>query len=801
LYGFCIVKCLNTMDANKNMNAVGVPTPQLDAASKVTGRAEYCGDIFLRGSLYGAVLRSPHAHARIVHIDTSRAQKLKGVVTVLTAADTPRIKFGRRIKDEDLLAVDKVRYVGEEVAVVAATDKDIAEEALELIEVVYEELPSVLSTSEAFSPGAPIIHDAYPENIAEKYVIERGDITAGLAQSDCVVEETFNVPRVSPGYLEPTTCLASIGENDKITVWAPSSSPFRLRDMIAHVLDLPASKVRVIKPTVGGSFGSRHIPMNALLAALISSHTKRPVRIEANRFDEFTMSRPRLAATIKLKMGFAKDGSILAKETEIVADNGAYTDVSCFSLETTAQRVDNLYRIANILTRVRLVYTNLVPTGAFRGFGNPQMHFALESLLDMAARKLNMDPMAIRHKNATQKDDITAHGWQISSCALRECIDKAGQASDWDTKRSTWPNAGAANPGTAGRKRKGIGIACMIHVAGRRTMKGFWGSTAWVQVLRTGKVTVISGDADVGQGCNTVFVKIAAEELGLPVELVEIAPLDTDNCPYALGSYSDRVTILGGEAVRLAAADVKRQLIQLAAEYFSVAQNRVLYEKASLRVMASGGEPDSGSDQTAANQSIHIFDLVRHFDARRGQQPLLGVGTYAPEGVVFRDKKSRYGNKAAAYTFAAQVAEVEVDMDSGQVKLLDFTCAHDLGRAINPLAAEGQVEGALAQGIGYALGEEVQFTEGHIANPSFLEYKLPTTRETLQPKVILVESHEPHGPFGAKGVAEPGLVPTAPAIANAIYHATGIRITALPITPEKVLAALEARREEVGTIR
>jgi CO/xanthine dehydrogenase Mo-binding subunit len=788
-------RMVDHMNANKNMNTVGVPTPLLDTASKVTGRAEYCGDIFIRGSLYGAVLRSPHAHARIVHVDTSLAEKLKGVVRVLTAADTPRKKIGRRIKDEDLLAVDKVRYVGDEVAVVAATDKDIAEEALELIEVVYEELPAVLSTSEALSPGAPIIHDAYPENIAEKYMIERGDITAGFAQSDCVVEETFVVPRVNPGYMEPTTCLASMGENDKLTVWAPSSSPFRLRDMIAHVLDVPASKIRVVKPTIGGSFGSRHIPINALLAALISFHTKRPVRIEANRFEEFTMSRPRMAATIKLKMGFAKNGAILAKKTEII------TDVSCFSLETTAQRVDNLYRIANIQTGVRLAYTNLVPTGAFRGFGNPQMHFALESLLDMAARKLTMDPLVIRQKNATQKDDLTAHGWKISSCALTECMDKAGQESDWDIKRSAWSKEKAANPKTCGQKRRGIGIACMIHVAGRRTMTGFWGSTAWVQVLRTGKVIVISGDADVGQGCNTVFVKIAAEELGLPPEVVEIAPLDTDNCPYALGSYSDRVTILGGEAVRLAAVDVKRQLIQLAAEYFSVKETQVAYESGLLYLKGSGKEPKSGQDQTSPDQRIHIFDLVRYFDAQRGQQPLLGVGTYAPEGVVFRDKKSRYGNKAAAYTFAAQVAEVEVDLDTGQVKLLDFTCAHDLGRAINPLAAEGQVEGALAQGIGYALSEEVVFTEGHIANPSFLEYKLPTTRETLLPKVILVESNEPNGPFGAKGVAEPGLVPTAPAIANAIYHAAGIRITSLPITPEKVLAALEAQREEVGTTR
>jgi CO/xanthine dehydrogenase Mo-binding subunit len=801
LYEYCIALNLKNMNKSKNMNIVGVPTPQLDTVSKVTGRAEYCGDIYIRGALYGAILRSPHAHARIVHVDPTRAEKLKGVAAVLTSADTAGKKFGRRIKDEDLLAIDKVRHVGEEVAVVAADDRDIAQRALDLIDVVYEDIPAVLAPSEALAPGAPIIHDAFPENIAAKYIIERGDSAAGFGKSKCGVAETFSVPRVNPGYLEPTTCLVSIDENEKLTVWAPSSSPFRLRDTIAYVLDLPASKIRVIKPTVGGSFGSRHIPKNALLAALISWHTKRPVRIEASRFDEFTMARPRMAAEIKLKMGFAKDGAILAKQTEIVADNGAYTDVSCFALETMAQRVDCLYRLANLYTRVTLAYTNLVPTGAFRGFGNPQMHFALESMLDMAAQKLAIDPLVLRRKNAARMGDITVHGWKLSSCALSECIDKARQESDWDSKRSSWSTGRSTSPGAPGQKSRGIGIACMIHVAGRRTKTGFWGSTAWVQVLTTGKVVVISGDADVGQGCNTVFVKIAAEELGLPLEVVEIAPLDTDNCPYALGSYSDRVTILGGEAVRLAAVDVRQQIIQLAAEYFCAPAGQVTYKRGLLYVKGSSRKPDSEQDQTSPENTIHIFDLMRHFEAQRGAQPLLGVGTYAPEGVVFRDKKSRYGNKAAAYTFAAQVAEVEVDLDTGQVKLLDFTCAHDLGRAINPPAAEGQVEGALAQGIGYALTEEVAFIEGHIANPSFLEYKLPTACETLIPKVILVESNEPHGPFGAKGVAEPGLVPTAAAIANAISHAAGIRITSLPITPQKVLAALETQRKEVGKTR
>jgi CO/xanthine dehydrogenase Mo-binding subunit len=506
------------------------------------------------------------------------------------------------------------------------------------------------------------------------------------------------------------------------------------------------------------------------------------------------MARPRTAATIKLKLGFSKDGAILAKQTEIIADNGAYTHATPFLLETMAMRVDSLYRMFNVRTNVTLVYTNLVPTGPFRGFGNPQMTFAMESMLDMASEKLKIDPLLLRRKNATQKGDITVHGWNISSCGLTECIDKVRQETDWDAKRVNWGVENSKKAGITGQKKRGIGMACMIHVAGRWVYPGFWGSTAYVRVMESGKVIVISGEADVGQGCNTVFAQIAAEELQVPLDRVEIAPLDTDNCPFAMGSFSDRVTILGGGAVRLAAAEAKKQLIELAAEYFSVSKELVVYDHGTLYLQELSGEHESGSHRRSPKGEVSMFTLVQ-----RWKEPITGIATYAPESVVFRDE-SRYGNTNAAYTFAAQVAEVEVDVNTGQIKLLDFTCAHDLGRVINPQAAESQVEGALAQGIGYALTEEVVFSEGRIVNPSFLEYKLPTACDMVIPKVILIESDEPNGPFGAKGVAEPGLVPTAPAIANAIYHATGVRITSLPITPDKVLAALE-KRDETKTIR
>ena len=773
------------------MNAVGVAIPQLDAVSKVTGEAKYCGDISVEGALYGAILRSAYAHANILHVDTTRAEKLPGVTRVVTAADTPGKRYGHFIQDEYLLATDKVRFIGDEVAAVAAVDQETAEKALELIEVVYEELPQYLKPSEALRPGSQAIHETFPNNVAEEYVIERGDIGAGFTESICVLEETFILPRVNACYLEPTTCVASVDENDKLTVWAPSGAPFQVRDDIAYVLDVDPSKVRVKVPTVGGNFGARHVPKNALLAALLALKTKRPVRIEASRVEEFILARPRVAATINLKMGFARDGAILAKQTEIIADNGAYTCAAPLLLETMAQRVDSLYRIVNVQTKATLVYTNLGPTGAYRGFGNPQMHFALESMIDMAAEELELDPVALRLKNATQKGDVTVHGWDIASCGLSECIDKVRRETDWDSKRIFWAGKKLNNRGPSEQKRRGIGMACMIHVAGRRTRRGFWGSTALVKVANNGKVTVISGEADVGQGSKTVFAQIAAEELELPLDVVEVAPLDTDDCPYALGSFSDRVTILGGGAVQLAAADLKQKLISLAAEYFLVDESQVVYDRGTLYAKDSEGKPPG--------QGVDIFSLVRHFDQRSGYIPVVGMASYAPENVVFRDER-RYGDNNAAYTFAAQVAEVEIDIDTGRVKLLNLTSAHDLGRVINPLAAEGQVEGALAQGSGYALTEEMVYTDGRVANPSFLEYKLPTACDTLLPRVFLIESNEPHGPFGAKGVAEPGLVPTAPAIANAIYHAASIRITSLPITPAKVLAALEKQRKGGETI-
>lgn len=756
------------------LRIVGKKIRRLDSLAKVTGEAKYTADLKWPGMLYGTILRSPCPHAKIISIDCQKAKALKGVKAIVTALDTPKRKFGPCIPDEYLFAVDRVRYIGDEVAAVAATDQETADEALELIEVRYERLPAVFDVFEALSPEAPEIDSIAGKNLAQRYTIKRGDTETGFGESAHILEETFQLPSVSQCCLEPTTCTAIPDQQGRLTIWAPAQAPFVMRNQIARALGVPHGKIRVIQATVGGAFGSRHRVKVAIIAALLARQTSKPVRITLEREEEFLASRPRMAATIKLRMGFAGDGTILAKKAEIVADNGAYTGEVPWLLETTARRVDSLYRIKNVETEASLVYTNKVPTGAFRGFGNPQMHFALESMLDMAADRIGIDPMELRLKNATQTGDTTVHGNKISSCGLVESIRTAASAADWGKYSSV------RGFHQKGRKRRGLGMACMIHIAGRRTQEGFSGSSAEVRILENERVVITSGEADVGQGSSSAFAQIAAEVLELPLEAIEIASLDTDQCPFAWGSYSDRVTIFGGGAVRLAALDARSQILSLAARYFGVAEDQLGYEQGTIFCQTSGSR-------------IGLFRLIQILQRQHGGFALVGKAAYCPPLGAY-DPESRYGNLGASHTFATQVADVEVDLDTGQIKVLSFVCAHDLGAAINPLAAEGQVEGALLQGIGYALMEELPIEEGQAKGLSFLDYKIPTTMEVPPSKVFLIESQEPNGPFGAKGVGEPGLVPTAPAIVNAIYQATGARITSLPIIPEKVLAALEKKK-------
>ncbi|MBI2848534.1 MAG: molybdopterin-dependent oxidoreductase [Chloroflexi bacterium] len=749
------------------MSLIGERFPRIDAWEKVTGKAQYTADLTMPGALHGKLLRSRFPHARILHLDPSEAEKLPGVKAVVTSQDCPPLMVGPFIEDEHVLATGKVRFVGEEVAAVAAVDEDVAEEALSLIRVEYEELPAVFDPQEAMNPDAPRIHEV-DRNIAYSCAIARGDVAQGFQEADIILEDQFATPSVHQGHLEPLKAVAIFDASGRLTMWSCTKQPFLVRRGLARILNLPEGKIRVIQPYVSGGFGAKgHSPLYAI-CALLARKAGMPVRLENTVEEELIAGRPRVPGIVRIKAGVKMDGRIVAKETRVVADNGAYTAEATIITDTMARRHESLYRFTNTRTEAFLAYTNNPPTGAYRGFGNPQGTFALESMMDMLSEALGMDPLEFRLKNATRTGDVTVHGWEIGSCGLSQCLEEAARKAGWQGKRiSHQPN-------------RGVGVAGMIHASGRRLTDSFCGSHALVKVDEDGTVILISGEGEVGQGAQTVYAMIVAEELGLSLEDVRVLPADTDVSPFGFGFFSDRGTILGGSAARLAAIDARRQIFELAAQMLEAKPDDL--EIVNRRI-AVRGSPHRG---------LSLDEVAKHAFVRRGGTVIVGKGSYDPPS-QWDDPQTKYGNLSTSYTFAAQVAEVEVDPDTGEVTLLNFVAAHDLGRAINPMAAEGQIEGAIAQGIGYALTEKLHWQEGSTLNPRFLEFKTPLALGNPVPRITLIETHDPFGPFGAKGVAEPGLVPVAPAIANAIYDAVKVRVKDLPIIPQKIIAGMKGR--------
>ena len=777
------------------LRVVGHSHPRVDGMEKVTGTARFSPDVKLPRMIVGKILRSPYPHAKVLHIDTSKALRLPGVKAIVTTEDTPRGKRNRgsttyhfddqgakdapatpMVMDQTVFCEDVARFVGDEVAAVAAVDEETALEALSLIKVDYEPLPMVFDPLKAMEPGAPLVHEV-ERNIAYKFVIRRGDVEKGFDAAYVIHEDTYATQLQHQAYLGPTGCVADVDGSGRVSIWTELQSPFRARRLLADMIGLPTSKVRVFQTHVGGGFGGKHFKRLQPICALLALKARRPVRLCLTREEEFISSPPRHATHIRLKMGASRDGALVAKETYIVLNSGAYGEVGPIILDTMTKRVDSLYRFTNIKTDSFLVYTNTVPGGAFRGFGNPPMDFALESHMDMLAEKLAMDPVELRLKNARRVGEVSVHGWEVKSCALTECIDKAAEAIRWKEKRVK----------RAGKKLRGLGIGCMIHVSGCRYYPGFYGSNAVVTIGDNGQVYLFSGESELGQGCKTVMAQITAEELGIRVEDIVVPDLDTDFSPHSLGAYADRTTHIGGNATRLAAIEAREQLFEFAAEMLEadpgdlVAQDRKIFPK--------------GSPQ----RSVTFQEVARRSWFRTGGKEIVGRGSWDPPSVP-PDPENQYGNVSSAYTFGAQIAEVEVDPRTGKVTVLNFAAAHDVGKAINPMAVEGQLEGALVQGAGYGLMEDMVGVDGRIYNANFINYRLPTILDISPMNIMMVESNDPVGPYGAKGVAEPALVATAPALANAIYDAVGVRITSLPVTPQKILAALNAkeRKEKRG---
>jgi len=753
------------IEGRESLLVVGRDVPRTDAVPKVTGTAQYVADMHMPGMLHAAVLRSPHPHAHIVSIDISAAAAMPGVKAVLTGDDTAGRKWGAFRPDLYPLAKDRVRYVGDEVAAVAATDPAIARSAVDKIVVQYEVLPAVLSLDEALAPGAPLVHDDAAGNVAHHFNFERGEVDAGFRASDLTVEGTWETVRQWHTALETIGCVAS-WSSGRVTMWCNTQTPFLARGRYATALGVPEAQVRVIQTEVGGGFGGKSGDDNAsVICALLAQRAGRPVKLIHTREEEFLASHPRMPMRYWVRLGFRRDGKVMAKEIKMLADNGAYTGKSQAILGAASVRHDALYKYPCVRGDSTLVYTNLVPTGAFRGFGNPSADWAVEQAWDLAAEKLGMNVVDLLRMNAVEPGDVSPHNHKITSCELRQCIDKAASAIRWKEKKARPEN------------NRGLGMGCSVHVNGRRSFGDWDGSSAIVRINEDGRATVITGEGEIGQGTLTVLRQIAAEQLGLAYEDIDITRPDTDLHPHSLGALASRVTYVAGNAVKLAAEAACKQLMDAAAEQ--------LNRPASELTIING---EIGPRDGAETEYKSVAAVVRANIYKRGGQPIIGVGTWDNPS-DFPDH-SRYGNESGAYNFAAQAVEVEIDRDTGEVKLLEVAAAVDCGTVIHPAAAEGQVQGAVTQGIGYAMVEYFDWYNGTPTDPNFIDYMIPTAGMMPKMHVAFAESYEPSGPFGAKGLGEIGLDAIPAAIANAIADAVGVRLTSLPITAEKIHRAL-----------
>jgi len=758
------------MSIRQEYSVIGKRLPLVDAVEKATGAARFVDDMYLPGMVYGKILRSPHAHAKIVKIDISKAEALSGVKAVFTHKNVPRVKWSTALFptpfsiDDTYILDDKVRYVGDEVAAVVASDEYTAEEALELIEVEYEVLPVVSDPMEALKPDAPEIHPGGNLVSEQPTVNEQGDIEMGFKEADYIFEDTYRNQVVQAIPMEPRGVLCDFDTSGNLTVYESNQEPFHLRVFLANVLRMSQSKIRVVSPFVGGGFGSKaDMERKTVLASLGAKETGRSVKIIYNREEE-TLSRTRHATTIRWKIGVKKDGTITSMHTKAFVDTGAYVShgpgvgwaVGYFSL--------GLYKCPNYKTEVYLVYTNKCTAGAFRGYGNPQASFARELMVDRICQELKIDPVEWRMKHHIQAGDEipTMGGVTLTSCGLSECLEKGAEAIGWKKKKKP----------VNGTKRRGIGVGCMMHCSG---IGGLFPDTSGAVIIlnEDGTINLLTGVLDQGTGCKTILAQVAAEELGLRIEDVRVIAGDTAITPYDEGSYSSRTAHVASTAVKSAADDVRQQLLEFTAGLLEASMEDL--EIKNNRIYVKGSPEKGFSISEIAMKAMTAVSATRSITGKGEAKGFGGVRS-AP--------------------FAAQFAEVEVDTVTGRVKVLRIAAAHDVGKALNPTIVEGQIEGAVLQGVGYALTEEIIFNKDmEPTNPTFLDYKIPSSLDAPEVVPMFVEPIDPAHPYGVKGVGEPGLVPTAPAIVNAIYDAIGVQIKDLPITPEKILEALREKGE------
>jgi len=764
---------------------IGQPLPKIDAWAKVVGETKYADDLFLPRMAYGKLLRSSHAHARIRSIDTTRARALPGVYAVVTGADLPRVKFGILpvSQDEEALCNDKVRMVGDAVAAVAAVDEETAERACRLIDVDYEPLPALMSIFDSLAHPEVRIHD-YGDgpNVHKNVALQFGDVDGAFEQADLVREDVFFFEGNNHLPMEQHAAVAQWGSDGKLTLWSSTQTPHYVHRLLAKTLDVPAAHVRVIATPVGGGFGGKTDPFaHEIVACQLSKLTGRPVKIALTREEVFYTHRGRHPVLMWIKTGFTKRGDITGCHLRTWLDGGAYGSYGVASTFYTGVINPVTYKIPVYKFEGARIFTNKPPCGPKRGHGTPQPRFALECQIDKAAEQLGIDPAVLRRRIVAEPFTKTANHLTVTTIGLGECIDKVVEASSWRDKRARF-GVTAKSPKAATPKRRGVGIACSAYLTGAGTAI-YWNDMPHSGVIaradRSGGVAVLCGATDIGQGSDSVLAYVTAEVLGIDPKDVHVHPADTSLTPVDLGSYSSRVTLMCGMAAIQAAERLRGAIFTAVAKKLEVSPASLVARDRKV------GVPDDWDKAVPFARAVELAESLHGV--------LAFPGSYAPPKRAGKFKGGGVG-PSPCYSYSACVVELTVDEQTGQVDLQDVWIAHDIGRALNPLLVEGQVEGSIYMGIGEALMEEQVFRKNLHKHPSMLDYKSPTTLETPEIHTILVETDDPEGPFGAKEAGQGPLLPVIPAIANAIHHAVGIRIDEVPITPDKILKALEERR-------
>ena len=763
---------------SEHSGIVGTSVPRLDAVEKVTGRAVYGVDVELPGMLYGATLRSPLPHARIIRIDASKAARAPGVRAVVTGKDFP-YTFGSLIQDQSFLAMDKVRFVGEPVVAVAAETEAAAQEAVEKVKVVYEDLPAVFDPREAMAEGAPLIHEKLADyirfnvdilpgtNVATHYAYSLGDVEKGFSESEEIFEDTFYVHSVAHSPMETHAAVAQVAQgSERFTVWSSTDRPYYMAREFANGMGIALSKIRIISNYTGGGFGGKGgLVAEPIAAALARFAGGRPVKVVFSREEELATSHTRHACFVNLKTGVKRDGTLVSRKAEMIWDNGAYCALGPNVARRGSLTIFGPYRMPHMALASRLVYTNKEVSGAYRGFGTTQMTWACEVQMDIIAEKLGIDPVEIRLKNAYVEGDPYINGQILHSVGLKETIEKVRQEIEWDRLK----------PRQQGTKRRGRGIATTIKGTATPT-----DSSCFIKVDSDGGVTILSSSVEVGAGQKTVLAQIAAESIGVPLSSISIPHPDTQVTPYDYAVASSRTTYHMGNAVRIAGQKVKRKILNIAGE--------VLKADPSALSLSEGKIFKEGAGEQMTLSAL----LARRFGAKGGA--IVEEGYFTPEkSLLLEALPGRKGMSSIFWMFATHAAEVEVDMETGVVKVIKIAAAHDVGRAIHPLACEQQIQGAVIMGLSNTLFEEFKWKDGRILNDTLADYKLAGMTDVPEIVPILVECFHSEGPFGAKGMGEPAAAPTAPAIAGAIFDAVGIRFKELPITPERLFAALKEK--------